>query len=194
MKIIYKEYREVRNQINDGDIALFRAGWKLTSNIIARFGHTPSPYCHAAMIAWWHQRLFLLHTIQFYGGRSQALSQQVRDYPGHWDIYRVKKGRKFNSQEAINAAINTVGKNYGWWSLSRAAVTHLPLIRLWFPPRKEDGENGYLDYCSMAVDRWVRKGGIDLCPKLAGKFTEPGDIANSSSLKYMYTLNFTLGV
>ncbi len=194
MKIVYKEYREVRSQINDGNIALFRAGWKLSSNIIARFSHRPSPYCHAAMVAWWHQRLFLLHTIQFYGGRSQALSQQVRNYPGHWDIYRVKKNRKFNSQAAVNAAIDTVGKDYGWYALARAGVTHLPFIREWFPPRKEDEENGHLAYCSMALDRWVRKGGIDLCPNLAGNFTEPGDIANSGSLKYMFTLNFNLGV
>ena len=194
MKIVYKEYCEVRGQINDADIALFRPGWKPSSNMIAYFSHKRSPYCHAAMVAWWHQRLFLLHTVQWRGGEGLALSQQVRDYPGHWDIYRVKKNRKFNSQAAVNAAIDTVGKDYGWYALARAGITHLPFIRGWFPPRKEDEENGNLEYCSSAVDSWVRKGGIDLCPNLAGKFTEPGDIANSDSLKYMFTLNFNLGV
>ncbi len=186
---IQRIYSEARSEIQDGYIMLYRADWKLSNRLIAKRGHTPSPYCHAGIVAKWRNRLFLLEMIQWTGGQAKALSQQVRDYPGKWDVWRVKEGIKYHPRNATKAAIDDIGKCYGRWALARLAITHLPIVNYFFPRKSDDGNQELPAHCSMAVSRWVRKGSVDLRPDLSDKFTEPGDLVHEKSpIEYVCTL------
>jgi len=184
-------YHKARDLIHDGDVLLYRASWKLSNKLIAKIGK--SPYCHAAMAGWWRgqqgqrERLFLLETVQFRGARTSALSEQVKKYPGQWDVYRVDQGKSFYQAKAVRYMIDLVSTKYGWCALGRAALLHLPFIRYMLTPEKED-ELGEFPFCSMAVSAALRAGRFDPCTKLADTFTEPGDLAES--LEYKFTLDW----
>ncbi|MBN2475884.1 MAG: hypothetical protein JXB62_14830, partial [Pirellulales bacterium] len=148
-----------------------------------------SPYSHAAMAAWWHGRLMCLETLQGRGGRAVMLSTLVADAPGWIDVFRIQLNRRrFNAQAAVEAMIEITGRRYGWRALVRAGLVHLPLVRFLVRPETDDAANGHLPFCSQAVARACRAGGIDLVPNLADRSTEPGDLARSAALVYRFTL------
>ena len=65
-------YSAARKRIKDGDILLFRRGDGFASKMISVSGR--SPYIHAGMAVWWHNRLMCVDTIQGIGGRAAHLS------------------------------------------------------------------------------------------------------------------------
>ena len=81
MDTILIPYSGARQKIRDGDLLLFRRENRLTSRLIAAAGR--SEYCHAAMAAWWNERLMCLETVQSHGGRAIMLSAAVADVPQH---------------------------------------------------------------------------------------------------------------
>jgi len=180
-------YRLARPTIRDGDLLLFRSGRRLMSRLIARAGR--SEYSHAGMAAWWNSRLMCLDTIQGQGGRAVLLSNLVREFPGQIDIYATKTiGEPFDRRAAVEAMIEVTGRRYGWWALARAALFHLAVVRLFVRPNTEDTADGSLPFCSQAVARALRAGGVDAVPNLADAGTEPSDLARSAFLRYRYTL------
>jgi len=178
-------YRLARPTIRDGDVLLFRSRRRLVSRLIAKAGR--SEYSHAGMAAWWNHRLMCLDTIQGQGGRAVLLSNLVRESPGRIDIYGTN-GEAFNRKAAVGAMIEITGRRYGWWSLLRTALVHLPVARLFAHPDTDDMANGSLPVCSQAVARALRAGGVDPVPNLADRATEPSDLARSAFLRYRFTL------
>ena len=83
MKTLLKHYGDVRHQIRDGDLLLYRRRGPIA---VAGRGH----HCHAAKAAWWGDDLFLLEMLQFSGGRAVTLSSQVQHWPGRYDLFEVK--------------------------------------------------------------------------------------------------------
>jgi hypothetical protein len=84
--------------------------------------------------------------------------------------------------------IEITGRRYGWWSLLWVAMVHLPVVRLLVRPDTDDSANGSLPFCSQAVARACRAGGVDPVPNLADRLTEPGDLARSVFFRYRFTL------
>ena len=85
--------------------------------------------------------------------------------------------------------IGITGKRYGWLSLFRAALLHLPVFRFLVQPDTDDLETPrWPPFCSQAVSMADREGGVDPVPNLADRLTEPGDLARSSFYRYMFTL------
>ncbi len=141
------------------------------------------------MAAWWNRRLMCLETVQGCGGHALLLSTVVHDMPGRIDVYRANATcRRFDRLAAVNAMIEITGRHYGWWSLLRVSLTHLPFIRLVVRPKTDDNLNGSLPFCSQAVSRACRAGGVDPVPNLADCATEPGDLARSAFFRYRFTL------
>ena len=66
-------------KIRDGDLLLFRRRHGAVGKLISVAGR--SPYCHAAMAAWWNGRLMCLETVQGHGGRAVLLSTLVATHP-----------------------------------------------------------------------------------------------------------------
>jgi len=180
-------YDLARCRIRNGDLLLFRPQPGLFGRLIAKAGR--SDYSHAAMAAWWDGRLMCLETIQGRGGRAVLLSNLVQEHPGRIDVYTAgATGEQFDRTAAVEAMIEVTGRRYGWWSLVRAALVHLPVARFFVRPDTEDTSNGSLPVCSQAVARACRAGGVDLVPRLADRLTEPGDLARSVFFRYRFTL------
>jgi hypothetical protein len=78
-------YPEVRNQIRDGDVLLFRAGRQWYSRLIAIGGR--AEYSHAAMAVWWHDSLMCVEMC-WTGGQAARLSARVAESPTGIDVYR----------------------------------------------------------------------------------------------------------
>jgi hypothetical protein len=189
METILLPYSQARRRIRDGDLLLFRRKSGVMQKLITVAGR--SEYCHAAMAAWWNGRLMCLETVQGRGGRAVLLSHVVGEDPNLIDVYRVVRGcqRRFDRAGAVLAMIETTGKRYGWTNLARAAMYHLPIVRLFTIPLDDDRANGSLPFCSDAVSRALRAGGIDPVPNLSDAGTEPGDLARSAVIAYRFTLS-----
>ena len=182
---IIRSYIEARERVEDGDIALYKPNWKLSSRLIARSGGTP--YCHAGMVFWSHDHLLLLETLQFHGGHCVRMSRQVEQYKGQWDIYRVTND-DYDKDTTVKKMLEIIGEPYGWASLLQTGLTHLPLISRWYPVRMQDYLSDGFPHCAMGVSRAARIGGVDLCPERSDLYTEPGHIAKSKDTQYRFTL------
>jgi len=181
-------YDLARGKIRNGDLLLFRRKrGRLAGKLISTAGR--SEYSHAAMAAWWNGRLMCLETVQGAGGRAVLLSTAVQEGPGRIDVYRANANRRrFDRQAAVEGMIEITGRRYGWWSLIKAALVHLPVVRLLVRPETDDEADGSLPFCSQAVARAYRAGGVDPVPNLADRATEPGDLARSTFFRYRFTL------
>ncbi|NLX97352.1 MAG: hypothetical protein GXY83_14375 [Rhodopirellula sp.] len=179
-------YRDVRGKIRDADLLLFRARPRLHSRMIAAAGR--SPYSHAALAAWWGERLMCLETRQWIGGRAVTLSNLVAESPGSIDVYTLKL-KDDQRAAAIDRMITAGGKRYGWPALVWHALHSAPALRWLLPPEVDDGRNGSLPVCSQLVSRALRDGaGVDVTPNLSDRATTPGDLARSALCRYRFTL------
>jgi hypothetical protein len=183
---VHIRYDEVRREICDADLLLFRRRSRLT-RLIAVAGR--SEYVHAAMAGWWKDRLMCVEMTSS-GGRAQLLSNLVEQSPGSIDVYRANaRGRRFSRGRALRAMIGITGKRYGWLNLFRAALLHTPAFRFLFMPDTDDTESStWPPFCSQAVAMADRVAGVDPVPNLADRLTEPGDLARSIFYAYRFTL------
>jgi hypothetical protein len=179
------EYAEARRKIRDGDILLFRSKGFLSQLI--RVGGR-SEYSHAAMAGWWSDRLMCVEMTDS-GGQAQLLSNLVERMPGAIDVFRANATRRrFSREKALAAMVAITGKPYGNWNLIRAAAMHAIFFRFLVTPDTDDSANGSVPFCSQAVARACRAGGVDPVPNLADRLTEPGDLARSAFFEYRFTL------
>ena len=187
----HRAYADVRGEIRDADLLLFRRrNWY--TRLISVAGR--SPYVHAAMAGWWKDRLMCVEMTSG-GGRAQLLSNIVERWPGACDVYRANAARRrFSRQRTLAAMIAITGKPYGRLNLGRAALLHLPIFRFLVPPDTDDGETtGWPPFCSQAVSMACRAGGVDPVPNLADRLTEPADLARSPFFEYRFTLGGETG-
>lgn len=184
---------EARSGIEHGDLLLFRARRSLSHLVIARGGRTR--YTHAARVAWEDGELRCLDTIQGTGGRNVSLRDQVERYPGHWDVFRPSiavaeaLGCTYEPDIAVNKVREYVDRPYGWKSLARAALVHLPVVRFFVKPETDDQASvTWPPYCSQLQAMGDRAAGFDPVVNLADRMTEPGDLARSLFYEYQFTL------
>ncbi len=177
-------YSAVRKKIRDGDPLLFRGGSRL-GRISGR-----SPITHAGMAVWWGDDLMCVHTVQWRGGVTDHLSELVAKHPGQIEVRGIceAKRRRYSRALAVAEMKKIIGKPYGWGSILTAAYLHLPIVRWFARPMRSDEANSDFPFCSEAVARSLRAGGVDPVPNLADKFTEPGDLDRSAVLKLKFTL------
>lgn len=167
-------YAGIRGKIRDGDILLFR-GKSWLSRVICRV--TGSPYSHAAIVAWWNERLMVLEAV----GKGVVVSRMsivVNQYSGKVELWTTDE--KLARAEVIRAAQRLLGKRYSPYKLIRN------LQRLVFGrPRHEEADpdappDDFI--CSEFVSRTWRAGGIDLVGDAPDRYTKPSDIAKSPHL------------
>ena len=183
-------FAERHFEVVDGDLLLFRGrGW--IARCIGAAGR--SPYSHAARAAWWGDDLFCCETRGWTGGRAVTLASQVRRFPGQIDVFETNPGGRWSNYDraaAVRYMRRLAGHDYGFASVARAALLHLPVIRLGLRPALGDGAATSLPpFCSEACAMADRiGGGVDPVPFLADRLTEPGDLARSSFYQYRFTL------
>lgn len=183
---ILVRYAEVRHEIRDGDLLLFRR-----RGLIAAAGR--GEHCHAAKAAWWDDDLFCLETRALVGARAVTLSSQVRRYPGRIDVFQTNPGNRwpqYDRRKATRFMRRLAGCDYGYWGLLAAGLLHLPVLRLLVRPDVDDrAVDRRPPFCSHACAMADRLGGgIDPVPHLADRLTEPADLARSPFYEYRFTL------
>jgi len=179
-------YRQVRPQIRDSDLLLFRQ-----RGLIALAGR--GKHGHAAMAAWWGDDLFLLETRALVGSRAVTCSSQVKRYSGRIDVFRVNpddRWPEYDRAGAVRFMRRLAGREYGYVGLLGAALLHLPIVRLFARPTTDDTSVAARPpFCSQACALAYRiGGGVDPVPYLADRLTEPADLARSALFRYVFTL------
>lgn len=182
---------DTRRKIRDGDVLLFRHPDKIRtprdflSYLISIGGR--SEYSHAAMAKWWDDSLMSIG-MDFGGGNVVTLSSQVNRYPGRIDVYHFAGDLEIASA-ASRKMVRFGGTPYGWISLGRVALVHVPLVRLFIHPNLDDAvTSNQPPLCSEAICNTYRETGIDLVKNLADCSTEPGDLNRATWLEYDMTL------
>lgn len=173
--------------IRDGDLLLWRRRGFIA--IAGRGRHS-----HAAKSAWWDGDLFCLEMREFAGGRAVTLASQVRRAPGRIDVYETNpedRWPEYDRAAATRAMRRKAGEDYSYAGIVRAALLHLPLVRIFARPcfRDDRPANDLPEFCSQACASADRVGGgVDPVPNLGDRLTEPADLARSPFYRYRCTL------
>lgn len=175
--------------IQDADLLLFR-GTGTISKLISAAGR--SPYTHAGLAVWIHGLLFCVEVREFYGGRAVMLASQVEKLPGRIDVFETNPNNRwteFDKFDACYRMLKMAGSPYGYWSVLRATIPHLPFIRLKVKPVIDDEQESVgPPFCSQAIAIACRFGGVDPVPHLPDRLTEPADLAQSPFFQFRFTL------
>jgi hypothetical protein len=179
-------YGDVRHEIRDADLLLFRR-----RSLISAAGR--GDHSHAAKAAWWDGDLFCLEIRELVGGRAVTLSSQVARRPGRIDVYEVNPDNRwpeYDRAEAVRFMRRLAGCQYGYAGLLKAALLHLPVVRLMVTPEVDDAARDRRPpFCSHACAMADRLGGgVDPVRHLADRLTEPADLARSPFYRYRFTL------
>lgn len=182
----FVKYRDVRGEIDDADLLLFRRRGLIS--IAGRGNHS-----HAAKAAWWDGDLLCLEIREWKGGRAVTLSSQVERYSGRIDVFRANPQNRwpeFDRAGATRTMRRLAGCDYGNRGVLAAALLHLPIVRLCFQADVDDlAENRWPPFCSQACVLSDRMGGgVDPVPHLADRLTLPADLARSPFYEYQFTL------
>lgn len=211
MNTLKMKYREARKIINDGDILLFR-GQGIVADFIKVAGQ--SDYSHVG-VASWHgtnggRMLECVEFREWKGGRTVNLEQYVKDNSGVIDVYRPDpyftkiifnpktkeieiKELDFNGKNVTNSMRKTTGLPYGWSRIWWMAKRKIPFLRFIYDVNSimdDDITTETYPVCSTAVARAFSIHGYDLVKNRSDDYTEPSDIARSSKINYLFTLEF----
>ena len=181
---------DAAESILNADLLLFRA-----TGIVSRAIRvvSRSRYSHAAKATWHRGTLMAAEVRELKGGRLVTLRSQVMKYPGAIDVYRANAENRwieYDRDAADDAMIALAGCRYGYRSLLKASLFHLPIVRwMMTPPTNDEVRSANAPYCSaacaMADDLG---GGVDVVPNLANWAVAPGDLARSLFYRYLFTL------
>ena len=179
-------FSTAKSQIEDGDLLLYRC-----TKLIAVAGR--GDYSHAAKVTWWDNDLFCLEVREFLGGRAVMLESQVEKYPGKIDVFESNPDGQwpgYSRRGAIRYMRRLTGCRYGWFNVIWAGISHLPFLRWFIKPQKDDAlETNRPPFCSQAVTMADRIGGdVDPVEFLSDRLTEPNDLARSPFYRYRFTL------
>ena len=190
---IVARYANVRCKIRDGDLLSFRPRprwwrfWEYATWLIALTNQ--DRICHSAMAAWWHGNLMLVQMTSS-PDRVVRLSEVVKRWPGKCVVSRaMPSNRRFSRGKAVEVMIKISARKYGWWRLFLMGFAHTLLGRAIAPRSHKDCERSkWPPVCSQAVSMAVRAAGVDPCPKLADRSTEPVDLYESEFYRPVYIL------
>jgi hypothetical protein len=195
--------------LQEADILLFRAKPSIFSLSwwIARY--TLSQYSHISMVNFENEEPYCIEFREFIGSRNHPLIEELNN--GYViDVYRVSgiiSYPKFNKETGfieqtvkeftpeIARKITGTAKEhvarkegYAWNIIWKISGIFIPLYRLFIDrnPIIEEETKNFV--CSTFVVYVYRKHFIDLVPGISDEYTQPGDIARSAYLNYLFTI------
>ncbi len=173
-------YNDVRSQVDDGDVILFR-GTILLSRIIERVSH--GDYSHCALAANWGERKMVLQAELVGGVQAVPMSVAVGTYKGRVDWFRIAPSHRARLDIAslMAEARADLGLGYAKEGMLKAAEHFLFGAHI-----SEDPNDPRALFCSQYVERCFRKAGLSLS-KDADAATSPTQISASTALEYMGT-------
>ena len=175
---VHVDYSTIRNEIQDGDILLFR-GKSWFSRLICWI--TRSPYSHSAILGWWNGRLMVLEAVST-GVVASRMSLVVNKYSGQIELWTTDE--ELARFEVIQTAQLLLGKHHSAFKVLRTLKQRLfgrgrpaPID----PAAPEAVPEDFVR--SEFVRRVWRAGGVDLAKNSPDMPTTPGDIAKSPSVR-----------
>lgn len=211
MPALVLPYKEVKTQIMEGDILLFR-GDSWVSKIIS--SQTDTTYSHVGIASWVNGDANTedgqLECVEFregYGGRAVNLEVEVNRLPNCIDVYRpipifakmvydlnTKRveftTKEFNGKAVTRTMRKMTGLPYGWKRIWCMAKKKLLFFRFF---SKESLMNDKLKdvvypVCSTTAAYAFTKNDFDLLYNKSDEWMEPGHIALSPRINYLFTL------
>jgi hypothetical protein len=181
------KYNEVRNQIKDGDILLYKGKGIFTSGLVPTLVQwvTRSPYAHAGIAAWWNNRLMVVEAIGN-GVIANPISLSLRRYKATVEWFQYKEEISDDDRcNIVRIAQEDLGKGYAIWRTVWFAVKIL-FIRNFKGKNERREENKY--FCSEFVAHVYTAVGLDLRRDRLDRDVTPADIAKSRLLVKKETL------
>ncbi|MGO9837698.1 MAG: hypothetical protein ACLP1X_26220 [Polyangiaceae bacterium] len=174
-------YGDIRDQVEDADVLLFR-GTIFFSRAIEKISH--GAYSHCAIAANWSERKMILQAELMGGIQAVPMSVAVGTYKGQVDWYKIVPSvrAKLDIAALLAEARADLGLTYATSDLLRVAAHNLFGVSL-----PQDSDNPHALFCSQYVERCFRKAGVALC-KDSDVGTSPSEIATSDVLKFMGTI------
>lgn len=204
-------YSTAKPLIKEGDVLLFR-GRGLVSFLIQKFNM--SPYSHVGVASWHNFKSGSLDGIlecvefrEWKGGRTIVLDRYIQNMPNIIDVYRpvpffsaVKMDKelktytvrkRFNGRLVTRTMRMMTGLPYGWPRIWWLVKYNLPLFKLFYSYK--DFTNDALKdviypVCSTAVSYAFNRHRYDLINNKGDNWMQPGDIAQSPRLNYLFTI------
>lgn len=177
-----REYREVREEMKNGDVLLFR-GRNLASRAVQ--WATRSRYSHAGIVAWWNDRLMVMEAV----GRGVSvtpISASVGHYHGSVEWFQSRDPIGGEERLAmVKFAQQELGKSYALWNSILLGVRIL-LDR--DQERRDALRRERSLFCSSYVAQVYNSIGRDLKQLRSDRFMSPADIADSPLLQRMAVL------
>ncbi len=211
MQQLILPFKDIKAKINEGDILLFRGqGW--VSRIIG--SQTDTTYSHVAVASWSNGDANtddgILECVEFregYGGRSVLLENEVNRLPNQIDVYRpipvfgrvsfnatTKEvdffKKDFNGRAVTRIMRKMTGLPYGWRRIWWMTKNKLLFLRLFSKESLMNDKLGDIVYpvCSTSVSYAFNMNDFDLINNKSDEWMEPGHIALSPRINYLYTL------
>ncbi len=170
-------YRDVRSQIRNGDVLMYR-GRSLQSRLICLI--TRSRYSHAGLAVWWNDRLVVMEAVGR-GVMVTPLSSNVRHYDGRVEWFTSREEIPESERiQLVAFAQRELGKEYATW---KAILLGL---RILFNRRVEERDRLRREqrlFCSYYVAQAYNATNRDLKKGVSDRFMSPGDIATSPLLR-----------
>jgi len=209
---IYVNYKDVKNLIKEGDLLIYR-GKAWYSFFIKRA--TRGEYSHIGLASWHNgtsDKPASLETIEFHGYRGGGVVIQMNNlfpqFSGQIDVYRpnnnweniyfnkqndtcVSKQYTFDGLSVTNTMRGLTGLPYGWRRIWWFIRSYLLLGRFFYNIENltSDEQKGIIyPVCSTAIAYSFASNGYDLIHERADEWTQPSDIAQSSTTNYLFTL------
>jgi hypothetical protein len=177
-----QRYDDVRSRIHSGDVLMYR-GRSFPSRVI-RFA-TGSPYSHAGIAAWWHDRLMVMEAVGK-GVVVTPLSANVAGYRGNVEWFTATMEIDDGTRERmLRFAQAELGKDYGRWG---AILLGIRLLFKRGIDARDRLRRAKRLFCSHYVAQVYNVAGCDLQRGVSDRFMSPGDIARSPLLRRVAVL------
>jgi len=207
MKLKYRDYSQVRDNIREGDLVLKRGAGKPSPFV--RY-YSRSLHTHI-MVASWHYGKRpdgtltngILEVVEFregYGSRTTNLSEYVNSDDGLLDVFRPSSKvqvidennpdgywKEYDPWLLTEQMRRATGKGYGWFTIPKMYLLQTP-ARIFMQYAYDDELEGNHNVCSTSLSYYLRKDYVDFVQYLADDYTRPGDFARSPLTHYMFTL------
>lgn len=169
-------YEDVRSHIKDGDVLMFRGGYRISS-LIKWF--TISDYSHAGIAVWWNKRLMVMEADKP-GVVVTTLKRKISVYRGKVEWFVCNRDiSQDDRMKMVIFAQDELGKSFAKW---RALLFGLK-ARLGIELNAIDKLTKHDKlFCSEYVANIYRQADIDLAEDKADEFTSPKNIADSKLL------------
>jgi uncharacterized protein YycO len=182
MELKKLKYDEIRKQIKDGDILLYKGKGLFRSGFVATLVQivTRSDYSHAGIVAWWNERLLVIEAIR-QGVIVNPLSLSLERYHATVEWYSCKEEMISDEKrrEMILYAQEELGKGFAVF-LAFWFMINILFIGRFSKRDRFHREKRY--YCSEFVSNVYTRVGLDLKRWRSDRYMSPDDIAHSNLL------------